>query len=121
MIKQFFRFIFNKVEDYLLTQRLKKDIIYTTKDKNIMFYLDEQDKLIRVFVHGVIYKIPIHQTNNVDSYTSMFNDPSLNFLQNESIENLNLMLKDYEEIEDYENCSKIQEIINSKLQNNDNN
>ena len=35
MIKQFFRYIFNKIEDYLLTPRLRKDIIYTTKDVKV--------------------------------------------------------------------------------------
>lgn len=120
-MKKFFRLILDYIEDYLYTSSLKSDVLYINKDKSVVVYYNDKQPFLKVFISGVIYNLPLNITPGIKEYTEVFAQAFTEDLQQASLEDLEIMLKQYEEDENYERCFEIQTIINSKLKKNDNN
>jgi hypothetical protein len=110
--------IVNKFLEFYYTKSLKENFIYTTKDKKMAFTFSTEDNIIRLYSNGVIYNIPIKPITQ-EQLEAAATDGFDSFIKNASVRDLKNLLKEYEEVEDYEKCDKIKKSINKKLLSND--
>lgn len=115
---KFIDFLVNKFLEFYYTKSLKENFIYTTKDKKIALTLSTDDNIIRLYSHGVIYNIPIKPIPQ-ERLGEVMKDSFDSFIKNASVRDLKNLLKEFEEVEDYEKCDIIKQSINKKLLSND--
>ena len=104
------------LEVWWYTRKLRDFIMYKNEKRNIYLMVNPDDKILQIFVAGLLFKIPLDISVTDDASREKVLDKiaDLNLDQN-SIEDLQSILSVYEEEEDFEKCKEIQDIINQKL------
>lgn len=104
------------LEVWWYTRKLKSFIMYKNEKYNVYLMLNPDDKLLQVFIGGLLFKIPIdiEVTDNASRGAALDKISDINLDQN-TIEDLKSILSIYEDDEDFEKCKEIQDIINKKL------
>jgi len=104
-----------KLEVFFNTKNLKIGKMYQNKKHNVFVMLSEEQKIIQVFNKGLLFKIPLNiiVEDEEDIERALNKIADLNIELN-STEELEEMLTYYEEIEDYEKCKEIKNIIKKK-------
>ena len=104
------------LEVWWYTKNLKEFFMYRNKKHNAYIMLNPDDKLLQVFVGGLLFKIPLDMnvTDDVSRENALDAIADLNLDQN-SVDDLKSILAIYEEEEDFEKCKEIQEIIKKKI------
>lgn len=90
-----------------------------SSDRNIAIMYAKDTNRIKVFTHGLTYYLPIKLVNSEEDYLNALSSSFDDDLENLSLSSLQIMLKEYESLEEYDKCVKIRDTITSKLQNND--
>lgn len=117
MIK-FIKSILFKLEVFFYTKKLKDMVMYENKETNTYVMLMKEDNFLKIFVDGLVLNIPINnKITSEESFTKALGTMEDLNLENNSIEDLEDMLKHYEEIEDFKKCSKIKKVIKNKTNN----
>jgi hypothetical protein len=117
MIKFIKELIF-KLEVFFNTKKLKDLVMYQNKETNTYVMLMKEDKLLNIFVDGLLINVPINnKITSEASFTKALGAMEDLNLENNSIEDLEDMLKYYEDIEDFKKCSKIKKVIKNKTNN----
>lgn len=115
MIKILQDFLF-KLDFFFNTKKLKVETIYENKKHNIYIVLSEKNKTIQIFNNGLIFKFPLEFDIKTDrDIESILNNISDLNIELNSKEDLEEMLAYYEEIEDYEKCKQIKDILKTKV------
>lgn len=111
----FIKNILFKFEVFFNTKTLKDNIMYENKKTNTYVMLMKDESILKVFADGLVLNIPIN--NKVDSEKSFHRAidklEDLNLDKN-SMEELEDMLKYYEDDEDFTKCSRIKNVIENK-------
>lgn len=110
--------IVNRFLEFYYTKDLKENFIYTTKDKKVALTFTTDENIIRLYSHGVIYNIPIKPIPQGEMENIM-KDSFDSFIKNASMKDLKNLLREFEDVEDYEKCDIIKKSINKKLLSND--
>lgn len=114
MIKFLSNLLF-KLELFFSTKSLKENVVHVNKKHDIYILLSENNKYIQIYNKGLIFKLPLDfSLNSVDDIESLFDDISDLNIELNSKEQLEELLSYYEELEDYEKCEEIKEIIKRK-------
>jgi len=114
MIKWISNLLFT-LEVFFNTKRLKANKMYQSKKHDVYVMISEDMKIIQVFNKGLLFKIPLNIVidDQEDIERALDKIADLNIELN-SKEELEEMLEYYEEIEDYEKCNEIKDIIKKK-------
>lgn len=104
-----------ELEVFFNTKRLKAGKMYQNKKHGVYVMISEDKKIIQVFNKGLLFKIPLNIVveDQEDVERALDKIADLNIELN-STEELEEMLEYYEEIEDYEKCREIKDIIKKK-------
>lgn len=117
-------YIINKIKDwweeFYFVKSFKENKIYMSSDRNIAVMYFKKDNKIKVFTNGLTYNLPIILFKNDENYLNTLSSSFDDGLEDLSLSSLQIMLKEYESLEEYDKCIKIRNTITSKLENNDN-
>jgi hypothetical protein len=108
-------------EEFYYKRNFKQNLIYMSSDRNIAVLYSTDSNRIKVFTHGLTYYLPIKVRNSEEDYLGALTTSFDEGLDTLSLSSLQIMLKEYESLEEYDKCIQIRDTITSKLQNNDNN
>lgn len=120
MIKNVIRNILEWVERKLYSSKLHPNIVYINKDKSIMVEHNTDEDAVNIFINNIVYKLPIQVFKSEEEYLESLEHSFIDDLDHLPLQELQSILLQYEEVEDYEKCIKIKDVINSKLKENDN-
>jgi hypothetical protein len=97
------------------TKTLRANKMYENKKHGVYIMLSEDIKIIQVFNKGLLFKIPlnilIEDQDDIERALDKIADLNIDLNSQEELEE---MLAFYEEIEDYEKCKEIKDIIKKK-------
>lgn len=112
----FIQRILFKLEVFFNTKKFKVATMYENKKYNTYVMITEEDKLLNIFINGLIFKIPLNMPIQNDKQFLEAKDKIEEAnLDSSSLEDLKSLLKHYEEEENFEKCSYIKDIIKKKL------
>ena len=108
-------------ENFYYIRTLKENIVYRNSDNKIAVFFSTEENIFRVFIHDTVFQLPLQDPlkkhlNKEESPNTFLTDS----LKDLPIPQLEEILKDYEELEYYDKCSEIRDLIQSKLKNNEN-
>lgn len=112
MIKRIIRKIYENIITYFYTEDLEDETAYVSNDEEVIVYLDKSINLIKIRVNDIIYMIPLDSNNNFLTFNS--ENTNKTDLNDATIEQLHIMLETYEDLEDYDKCMEIRDIINKR-------
>ena len=117
MIKLLKNILF-KLEVFFNTKKLKSNLKYENKKHGVYVMISEESKIIQIYNKGLLFKIPLNILieDEEDILRALDKIADLNIELN-SKEELEELLEYYEEIEDYEKCKEIKDIIKNKSKN----
>ena len=111
-------YIINKIKDwweeFYFVKSFKENKIYMSSDRNIAVMYSKKDNKIKVFTNGLTYNLPImlfkNDENYLDTLSSSFDDG----LEDLSLSSLQIMLKEYESLEEYE-AGKTHDVVKTQV------
>lgn len=114
MIKLIKNLLF-ELEVFFNTKKLKANKMYENNTHGVYVMISEDQKIIQVYNKGLLFKIPLNIVveDQEDLERALDKIADLNIELN-SAEELEEMLEYYEEMEDYEKCREIKDIIKKK-------
>ena len=107
-------------QEFYYKRSLKESLIYMSSDGNVAVMYSIDRNRIKVFTYGLTYHLPLKIVNSEEDYLEAISSLFDEGLDTLSTSSLQIMLKEYEALEEYDKCIKIRDAITSKLQNNDN-
>jgi hypothetical protein len=111
--------IFNYIEKFLFTKKLKDAYIYENKEHDILLFLDVELKVMNVYVKGVVYKLPIVDLKKLSSsseHDQEYQDYNTD-LESLTIPQIQSLLNQYEKDENYEECKRIKDFLEKNSNN----
>ena len=104
-----------KWDMFWYTKKLKDNYVYKNTERNIYLHVDPDEGLLKVFISGLLFRMPlnvnIESDKEADEVLALVTDMNLN---NAYTEDLQLMLKQYENEENYEKCAEIKDILKTR-------
>lgn len=114
MIK-WFRKILLRLDMFFNTKTFKENVIYENKKHNVFVVISEDLKVVQLFNKGLLFKVPLDLSVDEDSDIEKALDTIADLnIELSSSEELQEMLDYYEDIEDYEKCREIKDILKKK-------
>ena len=97
------------------TRELKDKIVYKNQKRNIYLHVDPEEGLLKVFVSGLLFRMPLNvNVNTKEEAAHLLDEVDDMNLENAYTEDLEDMLEYYEGEANYEKCAEIRDILNNR-------
>lgn len=115
-MRAFVRRIISFIEDWFDYKELKPEVVYECKKNEVLVSLEESNGLLKIYIKGLVFHFPLDMKKEIDEPGVYENIKKIGEANLDSFNRseLEIMLKEYELKEDYDMCSKIKNVLNTR-------
>jgi len=104
-----------KWDMFWYTKKLKDNYVYKNDERNIYLHVDPDEGLLKVFISGLLFRMPLDvNTDTPEQAEDALKSITEMNLKNAYTEDLEVLLKQYEDDDDYEKCAEIRDILKTR-------